>query len=253
MVRDYREVQVGVYAPLFEYLQACSADAPSRLTFEQIEEIIGRPLPKRARTDGMGWWTNNPKALQARSWLAAGRHPRVMNGYIEFVSAKSISWRTGGDNLRITRRHVGLARERLNDTATLEQWAREIRDGWWEPHLVYVLHYAEVNLFKVGLTNAATQRIRTLASVGGEVIETFEVPNRLVATVLEGECLILADRFRVEPPLWIAQIAGATEFWRDSFELTPLEQIFQRACGAETGGAWSVSIAGPAERTDGKN
>ena len=247
MVRDYHEVRLGHYSPLFDYLMEHNEEDSIALTFEEIETILGRPLPPSARTHGLGWWTTNPTATQARSWLAASRHPRPTgDGRVEFIAASTISWNGAFNNLRITRMAVEYARDRLSDSVSLDKWMREITDGWWEPHAVYVIHYGEANVTKVGLTNINSSRLRMLTQIGGDLIDTFQVPNRWVARVLEGECLTLADDFRVEPPLWIAQVAGATEFWRDGFELPSLQQVFETTCGAETGDSWKTSIARPA-------
>lgn len=244
MVRDYHEVRLGHYSPLFDYLMEHNDEDSITLSFEEIETILGRPLPSSARTYSIGWWTTNPTATQARSWLAASRHPRPTgDGHVEFISASTISRNGAFKNLRITRMVVEYARDRLNDSAPLDKWMREITDGWWEPHVVYVIRYGEANITKVGLTNVNSSRIRMLTQIGGELVDTLQVPNRWVARVLESECLTFVDEYRVEPPLWLAQVAGATEFWRDGFELPPLSQVFETVCGTETGNSWNTSIA----------
>lgn len=162
---------------------------------------------------------------------------------MEFIAASTISWNGAFKNLRRTRMAVEYARDRLTDSVSLEKWMREITDGCWEPHVVYVIHYGEANVTKVGLTNVNSSRLRMLTQIGGDLIDTFQVPNRWVARVLEGEFLTLVDEYRVEPPLWLAQVAGATEFWRDGFELPSLQQVFETTCGAETGDSWKTSIA----------
>lgn len=43
-----------------------------RLTFEQVESIIGKPLPASAIKYAEAWWSNNKDSLQAISWLGAG-------------------------------------------------------------------------------------------------------------------------------------------------------------------------------------
>lgn len=244
MVRDYHQVRLGRYSPLFDYLMEHNDEDSITLSFDEIETILGRPLPSSARSYGIGWWTTNPTATPARSWLAASRHPHPTgDGRVEFVSANTISWNGAVNHLRITRMAVAYARDRLTDSASLDKWMREITDGWWEPHVVYVIRYGEAKISKVGLTNVNSSRLRMLTQIGGELVDTLQVPNRWVARVLEGECLTLVDEFRIEPPLWIAQVAGATEFWRDGFELPSLQQVFETTCGAETGDSWKTSIA----------
>jgi hypothetical protein len=59
------------YQPLEVYLAACpTAEIPMR--FEDIETILGVPLPHTALTH-RAWWSNNPSNnVMTRSWLAAG-------------------------------------------------------------------------------------------------------------------------------------------------------------------------------------
>jgi hypothetical protein len=68
------------YFPLHQYL--LSREGPSfRLTFEDIEEILGIPLPPGARSH-RAWWGNGTWGhSQSRSWLLAGW--RAINADIE--------------------------------------------------------------------------------------------------------------------------------------------------------------------------
>ena len=59
------------YKPLEEYLSR-SQEHSIKLTFKQVEEIIGTSLPPSA-TRYRGWWSNNPhNGVIAHSWLNAG-------------------------------------------------------------------------------------------------------------------------------------------------------------------------------------
>ena len=59
------------YKPLEEYLSRLQEHSV-KLTFKQVEEIIGTPLPPSA-TRYRGWWSNNPdNGVIAHSWLNAG-------------------------------------------------------------------------------------------------------------------------------------------------------------------------------------
>ncbi|MDT8322447.1 MAG: hypothetical protein RQ826_18190, partial [Xanthomonadales bacterium] len=77
------------YAPLEEYLRA--ADKPEiSLTFQEIESILGQPLPQSAR-DHRPWWSNprGSNALSQQSaWLDAGYHVESVSlgerGYVRF-------------------------------------------------------------------------------------------------------------------------------------------------------------------------
>lgn len=42
-----------------------------RGTFDEIEKLLGAPLPKTARS-GVAWWTNDEAKAQAKAWLGAG-------------------------------------------------------------------------------------------------------------------------------------------------------------------------------------
>jgi hypothetical protein len=62
---------MGIYEPITNYLTRV-AGSSARLTFGQIEKIIGRPLPKSAYRH-REWWSNNPTGhSHARSWVEAG-------------------------------------------------------------------------------------------------------------------------------------------------------------------------------------
>lgn len=65
------EVTEGTkYHPLFEHL-LFSGQGRLPMTFAEIEEVIGTPLPPSARSREE-WWSNNPNGhSQARAWLRA--------------------------------------------------------------------------------------------------------------------------------------------------------------------------------------
>ena len=58
------------YDPLELYLSAQPEDGCT-LTFAQIEEIIGAPLPPSARRH-KSWWGNDNTHVQAQTWMDAG-------------------------------------------------------------------------------------------------------------------------------------------------------------------------------------
>lgn len=61
------------YYPLFTALQRSGADEVT-LTLEQIERLLGHPLPPSARTR-RAWWSNRSSPLsQAATWMNAGYH-----------------------------------------------------------------------------------------------------------------------------------------------------------------------------------
>ena len=42
-----------------------------RGSFNDVEQVLGAPLPKTARS-GVAWWANDETKAQAKAWLAAG-------------------------------------------------------------------------------------------------------------------------------------------------------------------------------------
>jgi hypothetical protein len=66
----------GKYGPLADYL-AGSAGTRVRMTFPQIEELVGR-LPDSAHQH-RAWWGNNDANVAARAWLSAGWHVESVN------------------------------------------------------------------------------------------------------------------------------------------------------------------------------
>ena len=62
---------MGRYEPLKSYLERQHADL-IRMSFADIERIIGRKLPESASTH-RAWWSNNAaNNVMTRAWLAAG-------------------------------------------------------------------------------------------------------------------------------------------------------------------------------------
>jgi hypothetical protein len=62
---------MGKYEPLPQFL-AHKAGATHRLSFDQIERVLGFKLPKSAY-DHEAWWSNNPTGhSHSRSWIEAG-------------------------------------------------------------------------------------------------------------------------------------------------------------------------------------
>jgi hypothetical protein len=65
----------GAYAPLHKYLSSRFADALV-LTFAQIEDLLGFPLPEPARLDSAWWAPAAPGAtasVQSQAWTLAKR------------------------------------------------------------------------------------------------------------------------------------------------------------------------------------
>ena len=79
------------YRSLASYLSAQDGGRVE-LTFEQIEALIGRPLP--ASAEGRGWWRNYGRTrAHARCWLEAGwrvEEPRPRERRVAFVPAEAL-------------------------------------------------------------------------------------------------------------------------------------------------------------------
>src|SRR5438552_13634296 len=59
------------YEPLHQFLRNQSA-REVRMTFEQIERVIGEKLPRSANRY-RAWWSNNPdNSVMTKAWLDAG-------------------------------------------------------------------------------------------------------------------------------------------------------------------------------------
>ncbi|ARQ01776.1 DUF7662 domain-containing protein [Pseudorhodoplanes sinuspersici] len=62
---------MGKYEPLAAFLKK-QGMAEVRMTFDQIERLIGGKLPASA-TEHRAWWSNNPSnSVITRAWLDAG-------------------------------------------------------------------------------------------------------------------------------------------------------------------------------------
>ena len=74
------------YRPLHKYLRDRFAQTVV-LTFTQIEDLIGAPLPDVARAQA-GWWTNpgTDASPQAQTWIAAERtaEPNLLARTVRF-------------------------------------------------------------------------------------------------------------------------------------------------------------------------
>ena len=67
---DQRGSPGGTYVALTVFLRENQASRV-KLRFDELEEILGRPLPASARSH-RPWWANTDGNSQARAWLSAG-------------------------------------------------------------------------------------------------------------------------------------------------------------------------------------
>ena len=82
----------NVFSHLGTYLAGCARAGEQRvtLTFDELEEILGRPLPPRARTVP-AWWRNRSYPWRSASppwygWLSVGweAEPDLPAGVVTF-------------------------------------------------------------------------------------------------------------------------------------------------------------------------
>jgi len=65
------------YQPLKDFLAARGERSVS-LSFEEIEDVLGRRLPPSARgAVSRQWWANTESHSQARAWLSLGRKAKL--------------------------------------------------------------------------------------------------------------------------------------------------------------------------------
>ena len=103
------------YDPLREHLERRSAARVS-MTFQEIEQVLGSPLPRSAR-DHAAWWSNerSPTAhVQKLAWQAAGYDVESVDrahGRVIFVRAGApnspLHASPVGQHLRAVLSHVG--------------------------------------------------------------------------------------------------------------------------------------------------
>ena len=79
---------MGKYAPLSQFLRNATG-IRIRLTFTQVEQVVGAPLPPSARRY-REWWGNDRAGghVQARAWLSAGWEVSAVDfagGEVEFI------------------------------------------------------------------------------------------------------------------------------------------------------------------------
>jgi hypothetical protein len=62
---------MGKYEPLGQFLKKQKRDR-IRMSFKEIEQLIGTKLPKSSKSH-RAWWSNNPSNnVMTKEWLAAG-------------------------------------------------------------------------------------------------------------------------------------------------------------------------------------
>lgn len=231
------DIRMGPWRPLYEHLVQRGDEAEIFLEYDQIESILGMslPIPARSRRD---WWTVIPLKQRARSWLAAYRHSAPNTTGVTFRKTEHLA----AHSIEEQRQARQLVDNHAVSALLSAPASDDIGRGWWEPHRVYVVQFPTAEVTKVGLTHMTTDRIRMFERVGGTVLQVNSAQNRWSATVIEGAFLRLADLYRVEPPLWLAQSAGFTEFWKDAFQAPVLEEVMHTVGSIAGIPSWSHSV-----------
>lgn len=136
------------YYPLFEYLQQCQQGATRpqlSLTFDQIEDILGKSLPGSALK--RAWWSNRDTAgaLQAGAWVSAGYHVESVDfearlvvfapfqaDYVILRKDDAILWDRSA--VKALRKHMGLTQAKFaQELGVRRQTVSEWENGVYEP------------------------------------------------------------------------------------------------------------------------
>ena len=84
-----------------------SAEETHRLKFDELDGVIGTPLPKTARTDRT-WWANTQSSTHARCWLSAGWKVDKVDlgaGAVDFVRRNGVSAKKSDRRASFVRLH----------------------------------------------------------------------------------------------------------------------------------------------------
>lgn len=230
------------YVPLTDYLAAIADDEDAVVSFADIADLIGRELPIQARTDD-AWWGSNPRHPHSVAWLRVDRRAHVdLKG--ETVTFSHHVFERGNGLEATMRQRLGwaeyarscLAREDVPDMNH-----PHVANGYWEPHHVYVLHFAREGMFKVGISRIGANRIADLSEPGVRLVERIELANQWAAKILEFYVLELAWEAWVRPHRFSTGRKGETERWLDWLRPPALADLVeslaerQRPC-------WNVSV-----------
>lgn len=135
------------YYPLHEYLNERSGQAESiQLTFEEIETVLGAPLPASARTS-RSWWANSRafNRVQAAAWMEAGylvtsvdldqervAFARPKRPYRLARDRTQMEW--NAETVRALRQHMGLTQQELAERLNMrQQTISEWETGMYRP------------------------------------------------------------------------------------------------------------------------
>lgn len=227
------------YSPLSDYLSGVSPDQCAVMSFAEIEKVIGCPLPTHA-LENVDWWRPIPKTPQGRSWLRADRRADV-DLRAETVAFVFEVFKRGQslDELKLMRDYwLAFARRELAAPGNFSNVER----GWWEPHLVYLIHFAAEATFKVGLTRIGSTRVHRLAGRRGQLVDSIEVANRWAALVVEHHVLELIWDAWKRPDRFATGDQGETERWSDWLVPPPLSVVRDSLTEDQQSPGWELSV-----------
>ena len=135
------------YYPLHQYLNEHSGQAEGiQLTFDEIEAVLGAPLPASARTS-RSWWANSRASnrVQAAAWMEAGylvasvdldqervAFARPKRPYRLTRDPSKMEW--NAETVRALRQYMGLTQQELADQLNMrQQTISEWETGMYRP------------------------------------------------------------------------------------------------------------------------
>ena len=116
----------------------------------------------------------------------------------------------------------------------------EVYRGLAEPHTIYVVHFADTQTFKVGITRHDVPRLRQhLRSEGASVVAAPSAPNKYAAQIVEGWVLRM-----VRPALVVVDdpLHGGTEHWDDQTTPPNLDALICSLGNEHSSSGWSRTV-----------
>jgi DNA-binding XRE family transcriptional regulator len=132
------------YWPLFNHLQQSGQDEVT-LSFSEIEQLLGGPLPGSAR-QSRAWWSNRSSGtVQASAWMEAGYHVEDLDLKQERVTFRkpvrvykverkgdTVLW--NGELIKGLRHHLGMNQAQLAEKLGVrQQTISEWETGMYDP------------------------------------------------------------------------------------------------------------------------
>lgn len=162
----FAEIRMGPWRPLYDYFARNRSEQAVSLSYEQVRSIIGFTLPKEALMVPT-WWTVIPTKQRVRSWLAADRHPRAHEAGVDFARVTHLAVHSLSDQQWLRRR---LLDRNAADQLSVIPNPADSELPWWRPRDLYVIHFPEARVVKVGLTWSGSRRIHEMRGAGGVLI-----------------------------------------------------------------------------------